>query len=87
MSASRMQPWAMKLVTNRGPMAQSDYAFVAVDRDSQIGVFTDEYGNIAELAKHGTNKESVTASYSGGGDGSKPQPQVSDDSTVDYSSD
>ncbi|MGW7543410.1 putative ATP-grasp-modified RiPP [Streptomyces sp. NPDC054770] len=80
-------PWAMRLVTDRLPVAASSYVSVVLDAASQTAVYTDATGQVVEMGKHGTSKTTGTASVSGGGDGQQPQPQTHDDNTTDYESD
>jgi putative ATP-grasp target RiPP len=80
-------PWALSLISDRLPESALPYVAVTLDPDSQTAIYTDQAGRLVPMAKHGTNKSSTTASQSGGSDGTNPQPQRTDDSTVDYSSD
>ncbi len=81
------EPWGFGLVTGRLPAAPPAYVRVELDPRTQRAVFLDTAGAVVEMAKHGTNKTSGTASLSGGGDGANPAPQVHDDHTTDYSPD
>lgn len=80
-------PWAMRLVTDRLPIGEPSYASVVLDGGTQTARYTDTAGQVVEMGKHGTSKTKGTASFSGGGDGQKPQPQTQDDNTTDYESD
>ncbi|MEU3897984.1 putative ATP-grasp-modified RiPP [Streptomyces sp. NPDC045251] len=80
-------PWAMRLVTDRLPVATAPYASVTLDSATQTARYTDALGMVVEMGKHGTSRTSSTASVSGGGDGQQPQPQSQDDTTTDYESD
>lgn len=80
-------PWAMRLVSDRLPVAAPPYSSVALDPATQTTRYLDPAGQPVQMGKHGTNKTSGTASMSGGGDGTKPQPQRQDDNTTDYTSD
>ncbi|WP_030677925.1 putative ATP-grasp-modified RiPP [Streptomyces rimosus] len=80
-------PWALRLVTDRHPAGPPPYTSVHLDERTQTAVYTDANGRVVELARHGTNKTTGTATFSGGGDGQEPTPQVQDDNTTDYESD
>ncbi|GCD44514.1 putative ATP-grasp-modified RiPP [Streptomyces paromomycinus] len=80
-------PWGLCLVTDRLPAGPPTYASVYLDEGTQTAVYTDANGRVVEMGKHGTNKTTGTASFSGGGDGQQPAPQVQDDNTTDYESD
>ncbi|WP_185836679.1 putative ATP-grasp-modified RiPP [Streptomyces sp. WAC 06783] len=80
-------PWALRLVTDRLPAGPTPYTSVHLDEETQIAVYTDADGRVVEMGKHGTNKTTGTATFSGGGDGQEPTPQVQDDNTTDYESD
>lgn len=80
-------PWGLRLVIDRLPAPLSAYASVHLDESTQTAVYTDADGRVVEMGKHGTNKTTGTASFSGGGDGQQPSPQVQDDNTTDYESD
>ncbi|WP_405827183.1 MULTISPECIES: putative ATP-grasp-modified RiPP [unclassified Streptomyces] len=80
-------PWAMRLVTDRLPIGPPSYAAVTLDEPTQKARYTDAAGRPVEMGQHGTNQTTPTASQSGGSDGSSPQPQSTDDSNPDYSSD
>ncbi|MDA0565854.1 putative ATP-grasp-modified RiPP [Streptomonospora sp. S1-112] len=77
----------MRLVTGRLPVGPPGYAVVSLDPATQIARYTDAAGRPVELAKHGTSRTKGTASMSGGGDGTGPNPQTQDDNTTDYESD
>jgi putative ATP-grasp target RiPP len=81
------QPWGMTLMTERLPVSGPDHCRVELDPDTQQAVYYGPDGQIIPSAKHGTNKTLATTSWTSGGDGQNPQPQVSDDSTTDYESD
>ncbi|MFH9815934.1 putative ATP-grasp-modified RiPP [Streptomyces sp. NPDC017230] len=85
--ASTQAPWAMRLVTDRLPVAPAPYAVVTLDAATQTARYTDAAGQVVEMGRHGTSRTSGTASVSGGGDGQQPQPQSQDDTTTDYESD
>ncbi|MFI0367761.1 putative ATP-grasp-modified RiPP [Actinomadura sp. 1N219] len=80
-------PWGWTRMTARLPAAPPCYAQVALDAATQTGRYLDQQGQVIEMGKHGTNRQTSTASKSGGGDGNKPQVQTVDDSTTDYESD
>ncbi len=80
-------PWALRLVTDRLPVARAPYATVTLDAATQTARYTDAGGQLVEMGRHGTSRTSSTASVSGGGDGQQPQPQSQDDTTTDYESD
>lgn len=86
-TTSAQAPWAMRLVTNRSPLAPTPYATVTLDAATQTARYTDASGRVVEMGRHGTSRTSSTASVSGGGDGQQPQPQSQDDTTTDYESD
>ncbi|MEJ1195834.1 MULTISPECIES: putative ATP-grasp-modified RiPP [unclassified Streptomyces] len=86
-TATAQVPWALRLVTNRSPLASAPYANVALDATTQTALYTDASGRVVEMGRHGTSRTSSTASVSGGGDGQQPQPQSQDDTTTDYESD
>ncbi|MFC8866859.1 putative ATP-grasp-modified RiPP [Streptomyces sp. NPDC058848] len=86
-ASSAHAPWAMRLVTDRLPVATAPYASVTLDATTQTARYTDALGKVVEMGKHGTSRTSSTASVSGGGDGQQPQPQSQDDTTTDYESD
>jgi putative ATP-grasp target RiPP len=86
-SASTRVPWAMRLVTDRLPVAPAPYASIALDAATQTARYTDAVDQVVEMGKHGTSRTSSTVSVSGGGDGQQPQPQSQDDATTDYESD
>ncbi|PRX98101.1 putative ATP-grasp-modified RiPP [Allonocardiopsis opalescens] len=79
-------PWGLSRLTDRlpvpGPIGRAE-----LDPVTQTARCYDDAGQVIELGKHGTNKETSTTSYSGGSDGSKPQSQSADDSTTDYAPD
>ncbi|MFI8848701.1 putative ATP-grasp-modified RiPP [Streptomyces sp. 891-h] len=77
----------MRLVTDRLPAGPPSYAAVVLDEATQTARYTDAAGQMVEMGKHGSSRTSGTASFSGGGDGQTPQPQVQDDNTTDYESD
>lgn len=80
-------PWGLSRVTDRLPPSPLPYREVVLDPDSQTARYYDDQGRVIDMGRHGTNKQTGTASKSGGGDGAKPQSQTSDDSTTDYESD
>lgn len=80
-------PWALRLVTDRLPVAAPSYATVVLDEATQTARYADGAGRLVEMGRHGTSKTAGTASVSGGGDGEQPQPQTQDDVTTDYESD
>ncbi|WP_272499820.1 putative ATP-grasp-modified RiPP [Actinomadura litoris] len=80
-------PWGWGRVTDRLPTGPLPYARVELDPVTQCARYYDAAGQIVEMGRHGTNKTSGTATKSGGGDGNRPQEQVQDDNTTDYSPD
>lgn len=80
-------PWGWTRMTARLPEMATSYASVALDAATQTGRYLDHHGKVIEMGKHGTNRQTSTATKSGGGDGSSPQVQAVDDSTADYESD
>lgn len=82
-------PWGLTRVTARLPMA-TPLGRAELDPVTQTARYFDEHGQVIEMGRHGTNKQTSTTSYSGGSggtDGQGPKPQVSDDSTTDYEPD
>ena len=80
-------PWGLTRMTDRLPASPPPYCEVVLDPVSQTARFYDRQGLVIDMGRHGTNKQTSTASKSGGGDGARPQPQTNDDSTTDYESD
>lgn len=87
MRLSEVLPWGMTKVTGRLPLTPPVYERAEIDPVSQTTRYYDEGAVLVDFGRHGTNVSSSTTSVSGGGDGSKPQPQTADDSNTDYSSD
>lgn len=85
-TSPRPTPWGLTRMTARLPLSIPKGRAV-LDPATQTSLFITEDGQVIELGKHGTNKSTSTTSYSGGGDGTDPQPQVADDSTTDYEQD
>lgn len=84
---SRRAPWGWTRMTARLPETPPRYARVTLDAATQTGRYLDEQGQVIEMGKHGTNRQTSTATKSGGEDGNTPQVQTVDDSTTDYESD
>ncbi|MFI0404579.1 putative ATP-grasp-modified RiPP [Actinomadura sp. 3N508] len=80
-------PWGWTRMSARLPETPPLYDQVTLDAATQTGRYLDPQGRLIEMGKHGTNRQTSTASKSGGGDGSRPQVQTVDDSTTDYESD
>ncbi|SNR26700.1 putative ATP-grasp-modified RiPP [Actinomadura mexicana] len=84
---ARQHPWGWTRITARLPEALPFPGSVTLDAATQTGRYLDQRGEVIEMGKHGTNRQTSTATRSGGGDGNTPQVQTVDDSTTDYESD
>lgn len=84
---SQGTPWGWTRMTARLPEAPRRYDRVTLDPVTQTGRYLDERGQVIDMGKHGTNRQTSTSTKSGGGDGNSPQVQAVDDSTTDYESD
>ncbi|MFE7646834.1 putative ATP-grasp-modified RiPP [Streptomyces phaeoluteigriseus] len=58
---TRVRPWGIGRLAPYPMTVKLPYATVAVDPDTQTGVFYDDRGNVVEMGKHGTSSATATS--------------------------
>ncbi|MFJ9183994.1 putative ATP-grasp-modified RiPP [Streptomyces anulatus] len=57
----RSRPWGAGRLAPYPTVTHLPHASVALDPDTQLGVFTDRCGTVVEMGKHGTAKGTETS--------------------------
>ncbi|MFF7728676.1 putative ATP-grasp-modified RiPP [Streptomyces sp. NPDC008001] len=54
------RPWGASRLAPYPTTLRRSHTTVAIDGDSQLGVFRDRFGNVLEMGKHGTSSGTET---------------------------